>query len=296
LKLLEVTHAVRDSLRAASIDNAALDAQLLAASVLGIDRISVLASPELKLSEKQTRDILSLAQRRQAHEPMAYILGHQEFYSLSFSITPDVLIPRPETELLVDLALSCLPQKAHKTAPAKILDLGTGSGCIAVAVSYHAKASHETPFILAIDSCPRALALAEYNAAKNGVSGNIVFQNCNILDDDLPTQLINQSFDIIISNPPYIPKHEFPVLPTSVREFEPKAALFGGEDGLNFYRALGIHSKTLLHPGGRIMLEVGKGQSTEVSSLLSAYGLADINVIKDLSGIERVVTARKNIQ
>ena len=227
--------------------------------------------------------------RRLAREPVAYILGHRAFRTIDLEVTPDVLIPRPETETLVEVALEAL--RAIPIAGPDLedeplaLDVGTGSGCVALALAA------EDPFVrlVATDVEPGALAVARGNAARLGLARRVEF-----VLSDLFADVGERPFDLIVSNPPYIPADEYVALERNVRDHEPRRALYGGVDGLDVYRRLVPGAALLLRPGGTLALEVGAGQADAVAGIMEAAGAYETPAIRDdLAGIPRVVYARR---
>ena len=218
------------------------------------------------------------------HKPIAYLIGHREFYSLDFVVTPDVLIPRPETELLVELALTWC--KEHPRECFTLLDIGTGSGCIAVTVAKRQGGLQA----IATDISPAALAVAAGNAERHGVKDRVRFLEADLLN--LPADAVPEGgFDIIVSNPPYVAERDRGTLPANVRDYEPGQALFSGEDGLDTYRRLGPDARRLLRPGGTLILEVGHDQADAVQGLFTAAsaGMQLLGRFKDLHGIDRAI-------
>ena len=227
-----------------------------------------------------------LIERRFAGEPMQYITGEAEFYGLPFRVNRDVLIPRPETELLVEKAIEMaqrLRPPGVKPAP-RIVDVGTGSGAIAVALA------RALPFaeIAATDISAAALAVARANAERNGVAGRIRF-----LEGDLLDAIGGGSFDFVLSNPPYVPDSDRTTLDVEVRDYEPAQALFAGEDGMAIYRRLLPAARNALVAGGTLLLEIGHGQRAEMQTLLEQEGFAAIEFFRDLQGIPRVAMAQR---
>jgi release factor glutamine methyltransferase len=222
-----------------------------------------------------------LIERRLAGEPIQYITGEAEFYGLPFHVNRDVLIPRPETEHLVEKAMAL----AAEFVRPKIVDVGTGSGAIAVALA------HALPFaeITATDISADALAVAKANAARNGVADRVRF-----FKGDLLEAVAGEHFDIVISNPPYVPESDRTTLDVEVRDYEPAQALFAGEDGLQIYRRLIPAAFDALVPGGYLALEIGYGQRAGIEALLVREGFAGIKFIPDLQGIARVAVARRS--
>jgi release factor glutamine methyltransferase len=271
-------------LEAKGIDEPRLAAELLLAHVVGCKRIdlyarySQLATPEQRAAFREM--VIAAAE----HRPIAYLIGRREFYSLNFIVTRDVLIPRPETELLVELALTWC--KEHPRDRYTLLDIGTGSGCIAVTVAKR----QPTAQAVATDISSAALAVAGQNADRHGVKDRIRFVEADLLN--LPSGAVPPGgFDIIVSNPPYIAERDRGALPQNVRDYEPAQALFAGQDGLDTYRRLCPEVGRFLHPGGTLILEIGFGQADAVQNLFAsaAPSLQLIGRFKDLSGIDRAI-------
>lgn len=256
--------------------NGRLDAELLLWHVLGKDRAWLLTHPEAGLTAAQTAAYEGVIARRRLHEPIQYIRGTQEFYGLDFQVRPGVLIPRPETEHLIEAALERLP----KQSPLRVLDVGTGSGILAVTLAKHLPQAQVT----AVDISADALAIAHDNAERHGVRDRIRF-----LESDLLAELAGEEFDAVVSNPPYIPADE--VLEAQVRAYEPEQALFAGADGLDIYRRLIPQAQDALRPGGWLLMEIGHGQRDALASLLG--GWQDGAFVDDLQGIPRVACARR---
>jgi release factor glutamine methyltransferase len=255
------------------------DATVLLMSALGLDRAALIAHPERSLTREQLADIQRLVERRLRFEPIQYILGSQEFYGLELKVTPAVLIPRPETETLVEAVLTRLPHDS----PLRIVDIGTGSGAIAIALAVGLSQAHVT----ALDLSPSALDVACENAAMHGVAGRVRF-----LKSDLLAAVAGESaFDAIVSNPPYIPESDAPTLHAQVREFEPAMALFAGVEGLDIYTRLIPEAARLLKLGGLLALEIGYCQRDAIAALLAAW--SEVEFIADLQGIPRVALARR---
>jgi release factor glutamine methyltransferase len=258
----------------AGIESARRDARILLAYAMGI-------SPDtLATSNTEVRNenlFLQLIGRRVAREPVAYITGEREFWSLSFAVGPGALIPRPETELLIEQLLAAFPKEAELD----ILDLGTGSGCLIIAALTEFPRAYGT----AVDSSPAALRWAKQNAESLGVLNRLDFKQADWLDEG--------QFDVILSNPPYIPSADIAGLMPDVARYEPMSALDGGPDGLDAYRALAPRAATLLKPGGWLFWEFGAGQEDAVSGLLAQAGLKIIKIAPDLAGIPRCVAARR---
>ncbi len=261
-------------------DTPALEAQVLLAQVLHKPRAWVLAHPEAELSPVQLEDIETSAARRESGEPLPYILGHWEFYALDFLVTPSVLIPRPETELLVACALDWLHR--HPTCR-RVADVGSGSGCIAITLAKHIPDLQ----VLATDLSPQALELAQQNAARHAVAERITFIQANLLA--LPGMIPTQPFDLMAANLPYIPTATLLELPVS--RYEPRLALDGGEDGLDLIRRLLPQAAAYLSPGGCLLLEIEAGQGDATRALAqAAFPHARVTVVPDLAGHDRLVS------
>ena len=266
--LLAVHHLIH-------LPTARRDAELLLMRTLHCDRAFLLTHPEVRLSTEQLAQYQQWLKRRAAHEPIQYITGEQEFFGLRFTVTPDVLIPRPETEHLVEALLA----RVAKDGPLRIADVGTGSGAIAVALAHALPQARLT----ALDVSPAALRVAEQNATANGVSRQIRF-----LESDLLAAVDGEQFDVIVSNPPYVAEGE--VLEAQVRDFEPWTALFSGPTGLEAYRRLIPQAEMALIKSGWLLLEIGQGQQAALLNLLA--GWQEVSFIPDLQGIPRVACAR----
>jgi release factor glutamine methyltransferase len=267
-------------LRAAGVSSARLDARLLVCHALGIERSALFAHPERSLTATELDAVEQLAQRRLGREPMSHLLGRREFWSLDFRVTADTLDPRPDTETVVEAALE---YASDRTRPWRILDFGTGSGCILLAVL--SELSLATG--IGVDISAATLAVAADNALRLGLTERVRF-----VQGDWGRG-IEGGFDLIVSNPPYIPDGDIAGLEDEVARFEPRQALAGGPDGLDCYRALAPQIARLLVPGGEAVLEVGLGQDAMVAALLEQAGLALRGVRRDLAGIARVVVAGK---
>jgi release factor glutamine methyltransferase len=283
--LLKVT---TDYLKEKQIENPRLTAEVLLAHQLNINRVTLYINFDQPLNELELSGYRSLIKRRLQHEPLQYITGVQEFWSLDFIVNPQVLIPRPESELLVETAINQLkPPNAFENHPPKILDLGTGCGALAISL---AKDVQEAK-IWATDISPGALKLANLNAKKHGVADRIEFKHGNLWNP-----LINQdiTFDIIISNPPYIACEEFNDLPPEIREHEPKSALDGKEGGMYYIEKILREGPRFLNHGGLILLEMAPDQTNEALSLIGQIkGYGESSRIKDYSHRYRVVMAQR---
>ena len=255
------------------------DADLLLRHVLRCDRAWLLAHPEILLTDTQAAEYTALLARRAQHEPVQYILGEQEFCGLRFRVTPAVLIPRPETEHLVEAVLARVPHDR----PLRIADVGTGSGAIAVALASALPNAH----IDALDISEAALAIAEENAHANSVSQRVHFHRSDLLEAVQHSRL-----DAIVSNPPYVATTD--TLEPQVHDWEPHGALFAGDDGLDIYRRLIPQAQALLRDGGLLALELGAEQQAPLQTLFADFkAFTDLTFVPDLQGIARVALAMK---
>jgi release factor glutamine methyltransferase len=270
-----------ERLQAAGVENARLDAEVLLAHSLGIDKADLYLQLNARATTEQEEEFRELIRRRAEREPVAYITGRKEFWSLDFLVSSDVLIPRPETERLVEVALEYAKLSASQP---KIVDLGTGSGAIAIAF---AKELPEAK-ITAVEISAAALDVARRNSARHGIANRIQF-----LRGDFFAEAAGK-FDVIVSNPPYISRQEWAALPPDIRDWEPQLALDGGSDGLDFYRQIIREAHRYLVPGGHIILEIGAGMARAVADLLNAtdFYLSPL-VYRDYAGKDRVIAATK---
>jgi release factor glutamine methyltransferase len=265
------------------IATARLDAELLLSQCLQKDRIRLYMDFEYQLTPEELARFRELVRRRGKREPVAYITGHKEFWSLRLAVTPGVLIPRPDTEVLVEETVKAM--KARQSAgPIRILDIGTGSGAIAIALA------KEIPdaACVALDVSAQALAVAQANARSCDFGGRIEF----VCGDSLSGLPEGRRFDAIVSNPPYIPSADIDMLEPEIKNFEPRLALDGGPDGLGFYRGMIPQMHRYLTANGFVALEVGDGQGQAVTELFAAAGqYAAVRIVKDYARKDRVVTA-----
>jgi release factor glutamine methyltransferase len=258
------------------LSTARRDAELLLMRLLGCDRVYLLTHPETQLTAEQAGVYDAWLTRRARHEPIQYIVGEQEFFGLKFRVTPDVLIPRPETEHLVEAALA----RTDREVPVRIADVGTGSGAIAVALA-HALPRAE---VTALDISATALAVAQQNAESHGVNDRVRF-----VKSDLLAVVAGDRFDMIVSNPPYVAEGE--ELERQVRDYEPGSALFAGPGGLDVYRRMIPQAQAALRPGGWLLMEIGHGQCDALAQMLA--GWEDVSFVGDLQGIPRVACAQR---
>ncbi len=266
-------------------DSAGRDAELLLLDAAGISRVTLLAHPERELSAGEQRRYDEAVGRRLGHEPVQYITGRQEFYGLELGVSSDVLIPRPETEHLVEEVLGRMPRGER----VRIVDVGTGSGAIAIALAVHLPEAE----ITAVDLSPGALAVAWANARRHGVGGRIRFLRWDLLAGVFEGEDADfgSGFDAVVSNPPYVPEGDRAGLHPEVREHEPGTALFAGGDGLEIYRRLIPQAFAALRPGGLLALEMGYGQRDALRALL--HGWEEVAFVDDLQQIPRVALARR---
>jgi len=264
----------------AGCDTPRLDAEVLLAHVLGQERAWLYAHPDYALPLLQLDTYQFLASRRAEREPIAYLTGHKEFFGLDFLITPDVLIPRPETEHLVELALQWAATPSRRWT---IADIGTGSGAIAVSLAVHLPGAT----VIATDVSPGALAVAHRNAIRHGVGERVQCVQC-----DLVTPL-RGPLHLIVANPPYLTQAELAEAPPEVARWEPRAALDGGPDGLTSIRAVLAIAASRLHPQGTLLVEIGAGQGCQALELARQYFLhAQVEIFKDYANHDRILAAR----
>jgi release factor glutamine methyltransferase len=302
-------------LRDAHVPSFTLAAELLLLHVLGRNRTWIYAHPEDEISAADAERYFALVSRRASGEPTQHLIGKQEFWGLEFAITPDVLIPRPETEHVIEVALDRLavreiragrPQK-NDGAGLRIADVGTGSGCIAIALTKELPAAT----IYATDISSAALAVARRNASRHGVTERVRFVEANLLDKSGEWPFAENargkrvasgeqeppsgqfSLDVIVSNPPYVGRREAATLMREVREHEPEIALYGGEEGYEMYADLIAQAAAHLKPGGILVLELGHNSLPAVQPLLDASTWTNVAVTNDLAGIPRVLAAEK---
>ena len=302
--LMDVRTALKQGLaqlREAHVPSFTLAAELLLLHVLGRDRTWLYAHPEEQVSTADAERFLALITRRAHGEPTQHLTGKQEFWGLEFEVTPDVLIPRPETEHVIEVALDRLAVRERRAGRKQALtgeglqiaDIGTGSGCIAIALAKELPAAA----IYATDISNAALAVARRNANHHAVADRIRFIECNLLDalsdSPLATRHSPLLFDLIVSNPPYIGRRESATLMREVRDHEPEIALYGGEEGYEFYANLISQSAKHLKPGGILVLELGHNSLPAVQPLLDAPSWTNVAVTNDLGGIPRVLAAER---
>jgi release factor glutamine methyltransferase len=261
------------------LDNPRLEAEVLLAHLMGKDRMGLYLNYDTPLKEEERTAYRDMIQRRTAGEPIAYIVGHKEFWSMGFTVNPECLIPRPETEHLVEEAVRI---GENGQSPLRVLEIGHGCGAVAIALAKELEGAQ----IVATDVSPGAHALAVENASAHGVGERIRF----VLADLFPPE--EESFDFICSNPPYIPTAEVLHLAPEVRDYEPLTSLDGGEDGLRYIREIAQRAPGFLTPRGWLLLEMGMGQAPQVAAILQERCFTEIDLIPDYAGVKRVIRAQ----
>jgi len=279
--IAEALRLLAQHFRVNGIEDAEADARILLAHALHLDRAQLLAQSDRLLEAREIDTVLPLAARRLKREPVARILGRKEFWSLPLGLTPDVLVPRPETETIVEAALDRVLRGGLRLERLRVLDIGTGSGALLLALLKEMPNATGT----GTDIDAGALACARANAERHNLAGR-----CSFVAGDMAAGLAGP-FDLIVSNPPYVARGEIARLEPEVRDYDPKLALDGGEDGLDAYRAIAAAAPRLLAPDGRLIVELGAGQELSVRTLFTNTGLAIVTVRNDLSGIPRALVA-----
>jgi len=282
LTVVRARRALADQFRAAGLDSPELDARILIGHALKLDHAGLAAAGPRILDRAESEAIAAVGRRRLAREPTARIVGHKEFWSLNLAIDAATLVPRPETETVVEAALAAIDKHGPRSRPLRITDLGTGSGALLLALL------SELPqaFGIGTDTSVGALAMARDNARRLQLA-RAQFVACDL------AAALHGPFDLIVSNPPYIASAEIDALPPEVRDFDPRPALDGGLDGLTFYRSIAGAAPALLAPGGALVVELGAGQARAVAAVFSAAGLASSPPRYDLSGKSRAIVARR---
>jgi release factor glutamine methyltransferase len=276
-----VRRQLAEKFRQAGIDSAEADARLLMTHALGIDRAELVANGDRTLKPDEIEAIEGLAARRLKHEPVARIFGRKEFWSLNLHVSPAVLVPRPETETVVEAALDVVVGDALQMEKLQILDIGTGSGALLLALLSELPNATGT----GTDISVAALDVARANAARNDLTGRCTFIACDIATG------LRGAFDLIVSNPPYVAHGDIVSLAPEVRDYDPVLALDGGAEGLDGYRAIAADARRLLAPGGRLIVELGAGQEAAVRALFTNAGLTVAAARDDLAGIPRALSA-----
>lgn len=278
LTVLDLINLSTEYLVKKEIESPRVNAELLLAHTLKCKRLDLYLSYDRPLSEDEVSIYREFIKRRSKSEPLQYIIGKVEFYGLEFLVNPSVLIPRPETEILVEAILNSV----NKNDKIKILDIGVGSGNISVSLAKHLPNSE----ITATD-----LSLPTIETAKENAKLNNVLERINFTKQDINVEsFLDEKFDIVVSNPPYISKEEFPTLKDELKIYEPKNALTDFSDGLNYFRIISKKSKSILNKNGKLYFEVGQGQAEDVKKILSENNFSDISFVKDYLKIDRVVS------
>jgi release factor glutamine methyltransferase len=282
LTVLEALNSAVNYLQHKEIKSARLNAELLLSHILSCKRLELYLTFERPLQRSEIQKFRNLLHRRSKFEPLQYIIGNVEFYGLEFEINPSVLIPRPETELLVESVIESY-QKENKLA---FLDIGTGCGNIAIALAKNLSSSK----VVGLDITKESIEIAKRNAKLNQVENRVMFLTKNIFNsfDDSKSH-----FDAVVSNPPYISKKDFITLDPELRLYEPRIALTDEGDGLSFYKKISAISLVLLKPNGKLFFEIGAGQSAKVIQILRANKYQNIVVKKDFAGIDRIIIGDK---
>jgi release factor glutamine methyltransferase len=274
-------------LQAAAVPESRRTAGALLCHLMGVDRTHLLTRSEDAISESHYTSFLKSVERRASGEPLHYITGHREFFGLDFTVTKDVLIPRPETEFLVERVLKLANSLPPETTPT-IVDIGTGSGCIAVTLAVHLGNAR----FIATDVSAAALEVAIGNAARHGVEGRIEFTEGDMFEP-LSRLGLECAVDYLVSNPPYVNEAGPDLIQPEVRDWEPHQALFGGEKGLDFYAGLLAGGLKCLKEGGYLILEIGYGQFEAISEMIAEASWQLVDVTPDLQGIPRILTLRR---
>lgn len=280
MRILDLLKSTEKKLRAAGIESAQREAEWLLGATLQADRANLYLMREQRLQQHEQTQFEALLQRRLHREPLQYILGNCEFCGFEFTVTPAVLIPRPETELLVEKVV----ELAAQFDSPRIIDLGTGSGCIAVSLAKLIANAN----VVAIDISAAALEIAQANASKQDVAERIEFRLA-----DMTKLNFDETFDLIVSNPPYVLESERPGLQPEIHDWEPAAALYVNDDGLAFYRSIINYSKAHLRSGGWVACEMASQRSTAIEKLFREAGLFQVQIIQDLAGFDRHVIGQQ---
>jgi release factor glutamine methyltransferase len=280
--VLEIIQRSADFLAKKGVDSPRLTSELLLAHLLNTERLKLYLDFNKVLAPSQVETMRQLVKRRGNREPLQHIVGYACFCGLAIKVTGAVLIPRPETELLAELGWKFL----NECSAPRFLDFGTGSGCIAIALAMNCAAATG----VAVDKSDAALAIARENATAHNVMDRLEFA----IGEDLNRLPPKEKFDLIISNPPYIPTGDITTLQEEVRKFDPKLALDGGKDGLDFYRLLAAQGSPLLRPKGKLMVEFGDGQADPISAILTSHNWIVEKIFDDYSDRQRILSARPN--
>ena len=279
MKIGNAVRAIAEILEVQNVPEPLREASILICLAIKKDKAFLIAHPEYELRVDERSLLQDFANRRANREPYQYIAGHQEFYGLEFEVTPDVLIPRPETEILVERAIRSLTERPGSST---FLEVGVGSGCIAVSIL----ASVSNSIAAAVDISDKALAVAGRNASKRGVS-----ERLRLFVSDVYTNVEQRNFDLIVSNPPYVPNADLETLQPEVRNFEPYASLSDGGNGLSIVEKLIRGATNFLKPGGELLIEIGFDQSPRVENMFDARLWETVEFLPDLQGIPRIAHA-----
>ncbi|MFH1010872.1 MAG: peptide chain release factor N(5)-glutamine methyltransferase [bacterium] len=286
--VIELLNATREFLDSKEFQNPRTNAELLLGHVLGLSRIELYLKHDRPVGDEERLRLRELLKRRLQHEPPQYIVGETEFYGVRLRVAPGVPIPRPETEIAADKAIEvakAMITESGGTEPFRVLDIGTGTGNLAIAIAMHIPQA----IVEAVDISEKALDLALTNAARAGVADRVHPHFFDIFSDRIPPHL-HPPYSLVVSNPPYIPESELDSLPPEVRDFEPRGAFVGGADGLRFYRRFAELANRLLEQNGVLVVEIGDSQASQVSAILKS-AFANLHVFQDLAGADRVVVA-----
>jgi len=279
----DVYLAVRRRLKTAGVEGFQVEARLMACAAAGKTKEELFRDLKLYVTEEYEAKVEDMVTRRLAGEPVAQITGEWEFMGCPIQVTPDVLIPRIDTEVLAETAIDHL--RSREVSGSRVLDLCTGSGCVGIAIAANVPDCR----LVLVDKSLKALAVCRNNVYRNNLTRCITSLDADVMKS--PPMLIGR-FDLIVSNPPYIPSGELGELDASVKDFEPRMALDGGEDGLMFYRSIASRWKSVLKDNGWIMLECGEGQADALEQILRKNGFTDLRRYQDTLGVDRVVTGR----
>ena len=280
LTLLQAWIGARKRLQAAGVDQPVIDSRLLVEAAASATRLEIVTDPHRPISDDQAATLEGYVERRTRREPISHILGRKAFWKIMLRVTPQVLTPRADSETILDVVLEAFPPHAHFT----LLDLGVGSGALLLAILAERPCARG----LGVDVSEEALAVARENAANLDLDGRAA-----LLRSDWTAGLGPETFDLVVSNPPYIPTADIDGLDPEVRDHEPRLALDGGADGLDAYRRLAAEALRVLRPGGLFAFEIGHDQSSAVQALFVAAGALGVRTVKDLATRDRVVTGRK---
>lgn len=285
-RVIDILNLTTEHLNSRGFENARLNAELIAAHVLNMSRVQLYLNFEKPLAQDELDKLRQLLKRRAQHEPIQYITGETEFYSLKFNVNRSTLIPRPETEILVEAVINNCVQSGNAENPIQILDIGTGSGNIAIALAKHIEHSN----ITAVDIQPGSLRVAQQNSELHRVQHKIEFLEGDIFNTLFPDKKV---FDIIVSNPPYISEQEYIDLTEDVKNYEPEISLKAGNNGVAFYHRIVELARDLLKTGGAVAVEIGANQADSVHNIFSHESIfKTIEIIHDLNKLPRVVLAK----